>query len=382
MQKSTRFIGCIGIGLLIAGLCGWGLQLASGLFVGSSMTDIFLWGLMIAMFAFMVGFGAGSQLVASAVYLWGKEEWRPLARTAAAVGLACVGAAGVAILADLGAIRNVWAMIVGLNLRSPLAWDMLALTAFIVVSIVQLVVMARGGKSTKAWVIAAGVLAIVLQVVEGLLFSTQTARAWWASPIMPVDFLAVAFVSGAALMLLIACATGAKADLVAWLGRFCAFAIAVHLALALIDLALVAFNGSAVDAGVRAALGDTLWLYVAELLLPAAAMVVLFTVGRSGKASFGVLASVLAIVGIFAHRMMLLYPAYNAPSLYLQLSGTDFTTGPYPVSTGRYLDWDQTFALTTDYVPAPPEWLAALLPIGVAIVAAMVILWALRKIAK
>ncbi len=379
MVKSTRFIGYIGIVLLVVGLAGWAMQLAGGLFTTTGMTDIFLWGLVIAMFAFMVGFGAGAQLVASAIYLFGKDELKPLARTAAAVGLACVAAAGVAILADLGAIRNILAMIVGLNLRSPLAWDMLALTAFIVVSVVQLVMIARDARSTKVWVILAGLCAVVLQIVEGLLFSMQSAHAWWATPIMPIDFLVVAFVSGSALMLLIACVKGAPQTAVAWLGRLCAWAIAVHLVLALCDLGLVALENSPVSGGVLAAIGTQLPLYLCELLLPAAAMVILFAMGRSGKASWGLWASILAIIGIFCHRLMLLYPAYNAPSLYLQLGGA--TTGPYPVSTGRYLDWDQTFALATNYVPAFPEWLAALLPIGVAIIGTFVLLWLMGKMA-
>ncbi len=380
MIKSTRFIGYAGLVILILGIIGWALQLSGGLLAGSGMTNIFLWGLMIAMFAFMVGFGAGAQLVASVIYLFGKEDMKPLARTAAAIGLACVGAAGVAILADLGAIRNILAMIVGLNLRSPLAWDMIALTVFIIVSIIQLIVIARGLKSAKVWVVLAGICAVVLQIVEGLLFSTQSAHAWWATPIMPIDFLVVAFVSGSALMLLVACVKGANKNTLAWISRLCAWAIAVHLVLALCDLGLVALENSAVSGGVLAAIGSQLPLYLCELVLPAIAMIILFATGRSGKQSYGVLASIIAIVGIFCHRLMLLYPAYNAPSLYLQLEGA--TTGPYPISTGRYLDWDTTFALTTSYMPAGAEWLAALLPIGVAVVATFVILWIMKKISK
>lgn len=382
MEKSTRILAGVGIAALVLGLIGWALQLGGGLLAGSAMTNIFLWGLMIALFAFMVGFGAGSQLVASAIYLFGGEELKPMARIAAACGLACVGAAGVAILADLGAIRNIMAMIVGLNLRSPLAWDMIALTAFIVVSVIQLVMIARDSPHVKAWAAIAGIVAIVLQVVEGLLFSTQTAHSWWATPIMPVDFLVVAFVSGAALMLLVACAQKRPASVVAWLARLCAIAIAVHLVLALCDLALVAMEGTPESGGVLAVLGAMWPLYLCELVLPAAAMVILFTAGRKGDTKYGIAAAILAIVGIFAHRLMLLYPAYNAPSLYLTLSGTDAVTGPYPISTGRYLDWNSTFTLGTGYMPAGQEWLAGLLPFGVAIVATLAILWAMGKITK
>lgn len=375
----------VGIALLVLGLIGWILQLNGGLLSGSGMTNIFLWGLMIALFAFFVGFGAGCQIVASAIYISGKTEMYPIAKVAAGIGLACVGAAGVAILADLGAIRNIMNMIVNLNMRSPLAWDMIALTAFIVLSIIELVMMARNASSTKIWVVLAGVAAVVLQIVEGLLFSTQNAHLWWDSPIMPIDFLAVAFVSGSALMLLVACLPcikGIGSDARIWLARFCAIAIAVHLALALIDLGLVAGKGTPESGGVMAALMTYLPLYLCELILPAIAMALLFAVGRKDNRKLDITAAVLTVIGIFAHRMMLLFPAYDAPSLYLQLSGTDFTTGAYPISTGRYLDWDTTFALTTQYAPAGLEWLAALLPVGVAILASVVIFWAMGALSR
>lgn len=382
MERSTRKIALVGIILLVVGLIAWIVQLTGGLLAGSNMTNVFLWGLMIAVFAFLVGFGAGSQFVASAIILSGKEELKPLARIAGACGLACVCAAGVAILADLGAIRNALAMIVGMNPRSPLAWDMIAMCTFIVLSIVQLVMIARDARSVKVWAVLAGLAALALQIVEGLLFSTQTAHGWWATPIMPVDFLAVAFVSGFALILLIACVKGASSKALAWLGRICASAIAVHLVLALIDLCLMFFEGTPESAGILAAVGSNILLYLVELILPFIAMIMLFLPKNRGQKKPAIIASILVIVGIFAHRLMLLFPAYNAPSLYLQLSGTDFTTGPYPISTGRYLDWDLTFANTTPYFPAGPEWLAMLFPIGLALVAAVVILFIMKKLQK
>lgn len=382
MERSTRKIALVGIILLVVGLIAWIVQLTGGLLAGSNMTNVFLWGLMIAVFAFLVGFGAGSQFVASAIILSGKEELKPLARIAGACGLACVCAAGVAILADLGAIRNALAMIVGMNPRSPLAWDMIAMCTFIVLSIVQLVMIARDARSVKVWAVLAGLAALALQIVEGLLFSTQTAHGWWATPIMPVDFLAVAFVSGFALILLIACVKGASSKALAWLGCICASAIAVHLVLALIDLCLMFFEGTPESAGILAAVGSNILLYLVELILPFIAMIMLFLPKNRGQKKPAIIASILVIVGIFAHRLMLLFPAYNAPSLYLQLSGTDFTTGPYPISTGRYLDWDLTFANTTPYFPAGPEWLAMLFPIGLALVATVVILFIMKKLQK
>lgn len=382
MERSTRNVVLIGLVLFIVGAIAWIIQLTGGLLNGSNMTNVFLWGLMIAIFAFLVGFGAGSQFVASIIFLSGKERLKPLGRIAAVCGFACVCAAGIAILADLGAIRNALWMVLGMNLRSPLAWDMIAMTTFIVISLIQLIVIARDGRSIKFWAVLAGLAALALQVVEGLLFSTQSAHAWWATPIMPIDFVAVAFVSGFSLILLIACIRRENDRSLAWLGRICAIVIAIHLVLAVADLCLVLFEGTPEASGILAALGSNILLYLCELALPAIAMIMLFANGkkRANKSFF--IAAILSIVGIFAHRLMLLFPAYNAPSLYLQLSGTDATTGPYPLSTGRYLDWDLTFANTTPYFPAGWEWLAALFPIGFAIVAAVVVLWVMKKIKK
>ena len=361
MSGGEKLVACLGAVALILGAIGWGMQLSGGLIAGSGMTNVFVWGLMIAVFAFMVGFGAGAQFVCSVIYLRGREEMKPFAQVAAAVGFACVAAAGVAILADLGAIRNILAMIVGLNVRSPLAWDMIAMTLFLVLSVIQLVAMARGSSRVKLWAVLAGAAALVLQVVEGLLFSTQAAHAWWATPIMPVDFVAVAFMSGSALLLLVAVVRGENAATIAWLARFSAVAIGVHLLLALADLALVSVEGGPVAGGVLAALAQNALLYATELALPAIGMVVLLALGRTGKPSMCALGSLLAIAGTFAHRLMLLFPAYNAPSLYLTLSGADVVTGSYPISTGRYVDWGTAFAGATDYVPAFAEWVAALL---------------------
>lgn len=74
MERSTRKIALVGIILLVVGLIAWIMQLTGGLLAGSNMTNVFLWGLMIAVFAFLVGFGAGSQFVASAIILRGKRS--------------------------------------------------------------------------------------------------------------------------------------------------------------------------------------------------------------------------------------------------------------------------------------------------------------------
>lgn len=50
MERSTRKIALVGIILLVVGLIAWIMQLTGGLLAGSNMTNVFLWGLMIAVF--------------------------------------------------------------------------------------------------------------------------------------------------------------------------------------------------------------------------------------------------------------------------------------------------------------------------------------------
>ncbi len=234
----------------------WGLLIAVFAFLvgfgaGSQLVgNIFNWGLLIAVFAFLVGFGAGSQLVASGIVLFGREESQRLVLPLQACGLGgAIGAAvavladlgsplhivamllhpnpasplvwdmvaltafivlafgaigaAVAVLADLGSPLHIVAMLLHPNPASPLVWDMVALTAFIVLAFVGLLAVARGWRSRRAWMAVAGVAAVALQVVEGLLFALMGARAWWHSVLEPVDFLVVALVCGLTLAVLL-----------------------------------------------------------------------------------------------------------------------------------------------------------------------------------
>ena len=102
--------------------------------------------------------------------------------------------------------------------------------------------------------IVGAVAAVVLQIIEGMLFALLSARVWWHSVIVPVDFLMVAIVCGFALVLAMATVSGrggsvdAGADSLGAarsLGKLLAVAIIVHVALALAELGMLAIEGTA-----------------------------------------------------------------------------------------------------------------------------------------
>lgn len=361
-----------------AGLAAWIVQLTVGLLVTTSLSNVFCWGLLIGMFAFCVGFGAGGQLVASYIVLSKRSELQRFAVPAQAAGLGGAIGASVAIIADLGSPENILAMLLHLNIASPLAWDMMALTFFIAASVVGLVALARSWKSARIWMIIGAVAAVVLQVVEGLLFALPSARAWWHSVIVPVDFLVVALVCGFALVLAMAVVTGNKASEGLFaahrFSRLFAVAIAVHVVLALAELVVLAAEDTAASQATLDAVMAYLPLYVAELGLPIiAAVLLLVRGGKAGATELGA-AAALAIVGMFAHRLMLLYPAFFAPTLFAGLSNQPSNAWAYPMSTGQYAMTGDAFAMTQAYVPSVVEWASILMPVGCAVAVALVAL--------
>ncbi len=368
---------------IAVGCAAWICQLTMGLLVGSGMSNTFAWGLMIAVFAFLVGFGAGSQFVASYIVLANRKDLMPYVKTAQAVALAGAIGAGVAILIDLGHPAHIMAMITGPNPTSALTWDMIALTVFIVIAIINVIAIARNSKALKFWMVLGLISAFALQLVEGLLFALMEARVWWHSFIMPVDFIVVAVVCGLAIAV-IACALKKdefKPEALHDLSFLLAVAIIVHLVLAVIELAIVCFGGSAADGGALAAIGSVWLFYALELGLPLAAVFVLL-LGKKDPAKSMLIGGVLTVVGMFFHRLMLLYPAFASPTLYVPLSNVASPSWPLPASTGLYNHTGNAFEIAQGYIPNFFEWVSMLLPLGVALAVFLVVIWFVAKVGK
>lgn len=369
--------------LIVVGCAAWVCQLTMGLLVGSGMSNTFSWGLLIAIFAFLVGFGAGSQFVASYIVLANRKDLMPYVKTAQVIALAGAIGAAIAILIDLGHPWHILSMVLGPNPISPLTWDMIALTAFIVIAVIDLIAVARQSKLLKFWMALGLVAAFALQLVEGLLFALMEARVWWHSFIMPVDFIVVAVVCGLAVAVIVCSFTSRdyKSEALHDLSVMLAGAIVVHLVLSVIDLAIVIFGGSAADAGALSALVSALPLYILELALPLAAVFVLLRT-RADQAKNMRIGGILVVVGMFCHRLMLLYPAFGSPTLFVPLSNEPSPSWPIPASTGLYDQTGLAFEIAQGYVPNFFEWAAMLLPLGAALAVFLVGSWFAKKIAK
>lgn len=128
--------------LALVGLCAWVFQQMRGLSV-TGMDNLTSWGTYICMFMLFVGLSAGGLIVASAASVFNIEQFKAIAKPAIALSTACIVAAGLFVLVDLGGIQRVWRMLTGPNFASPLVWDMIVITCYLVLNIAYLYLYTR-----------------------------------------------------------------------------------------------------------------------------------------------------------------------------------------------------------------------------------------------
>lgn len=376
-------LGCL---LCIIGLAGWGYQLTKGMIV-TDLRNPFVWGLYIATFEFFIGASSGGTILFSAAYLFHKDYLKPYAKLAALTSFACVIAAGSIILPDIGRAGRIWQMLLTPNLQSPLVWDVIVLVLYLIFTLVTVCFLFipdskknAGNQEVKkkfegrihAMAVIGIPAVIILNLVTGLLFATQNSREWWNSPILPVDSVALAGALGLALVMIVfALATGKKnfeanKKVYDFMGKVIAVSLLAHFIFTVMELSVLAWSGTAQSKELLGLLFGTYGgLYAVELILPAIAMILFAT--RKGRGSFGIanFMSILVIVGAFAHRMMMLYPAYNSIPFSIPIVGVESYSWPVPISVGEFISGSPTFVTFWNYMPSGVEWAVALLPFGV-----------------
>lgn len=397
MKAKTGFLA---VSLLIAaaGLVGWIIQLNRGLIV-TDMSNMFNWGWYIASFAFLVGVAAGGMIISSSIYLFHAEKLKPFALLASLSAFACACAAGLMVLVDLGAIRNILNIFIHPNFSSPLVWDVIVISCYIVLTLLSVIFQlkarkegegaGKAAKSARTVALVALPFAIAIHTVTALIFATQNTEEWWHTAVLPPDFIAMAVASGGALVLILAIALAGKDRFDEYLGgyriiaKIIAGALAVHFFFVLMELILAAWTGSIETSTLLGLLfGRFGLLYATELILPAIAMVMFFM--KKGTSSKGALltGSILVLIGTFVHRLMLLFPAFGESGMeFSVLTSGGMTSWLYPVSIGRMID-GSAFATMYSYTPTGMEVLVSLLPVGLMLCIIAFVAWKWQVVKK
>lgn len=202
------------VALIISGALAYVHQVQTGLIV-TAMRDQVSWGFYIGNFTFLVGVAAAAVMLVIPAYIY---NWKPIREIVIYGELLAISAIIMCllfVLVDIGRPDRFWHLIPPfgyLNFpRSILAWDVLVLNIYFLINFtVATHILYRafhGRHYAKRFVVPLVLLSIPMAVgihtVTAFLYNGLAARPYWNSSILAPQFLASAFCSGPAILLVV-----------------------------------------------------------------------------------------------------------------------------------------------------------------------------------
>jgi molybdopterin-containing oxidoreductase family membrane subunit len=173
--------------------------------LGSS--NIVPWGMPIVITIYLIGLSAGSLILSSLTYVFGKEEYRPISRIAVFLAIVLIFGAMVGIALDLGRPEKSWRLFMFFvlnNMRSMFAINGILYGGYFLIGIIYLgFIFGEKWKWTRVMGLIAIFWAALVHMGTGAIFGFIAARPIFYSPIKPFEFLAAALVSGLALLMIV-----------------------------------------------------------------------------------------------------------------------------------------------------------------------------------
>ena len=313
--------GGILLALVLLGGVAYTVQSRQGLGV-TGLSREMPWGLYISQFTFLVGIGASAVTVLLPYYVHRQKTFANALILGEIVAVIALSQALLCITVDLGKPSRLLNILLYPAPSSLMFWDCLTLGGYLTLSVVGLAatLFARG-RSPAKWVrglaLATIPWAIGIHVVTALLYAGLAARPAWMTAVLAPRFLATAFASGPALLILLAGALArAKVfdigrEAVERLSIIMTYAAAVSVLLAFLEAFTALYSGIPAAGehleylflGLDGHVGLVAWTYSSWLLLLLALVVLLVPrlrrrQGLAYAATAAVLASVLVDKGL------------------------------------------------------------------------------------
>jgi molybdopterin-containing oxidoreductase family membrane subunit len=197
----------------LLGLNAYAKQLVHGLVI-TDMSDQVSWGVYIANFTFLVGVAAAAVMLVIPVYIYKNEELHDLVIFGELLAVAAILMCLAFVTVDLGRPDRFWHLIPGIGkLNFPgsmLSWDVIVLNGYLLLNVHicgYLIYCRYQGRKPSKWfyipfVFIAMVWAISIHTVTAFLYVGLGGRPFWNSAIVGPRFIASAFTSGPALIIL------------------------------------------------------------------------------------------------------------------------------------------------------------------------------------
>lgn len=202
------------LALIIQGAFAYGHQVATGL-IATNMRDQVSWAFYIGNFTFLVGVAAAAVMLVIPAYVY---RWGPIREIVVFGELLAIAAIVMClffVLVDMGHPERLWHMIpfIGrLNIPSSLlAWDAVVLNVYLIINVVVATHILYCAFVRKDYnhnlvtplVLFAIPMAVSIHTVTAFLYNGMASRPYWNSAILAPRFLASAFCSGPAILLIL-----------------------------------------------------------------------------------------------------------------------------------------------------------------------------------
>jgi molybdopterin-containing oxidoreductase family membrane subunit len=200
--------------IALVGANAWARQLAEGMAL-TGMTDHVSWGLYIANFTFGVGLAAGAVMMVIPAYLYDDHEMHDVTLVGELLAVSAIAICLMFIVVDMGRPERAWHLMPGIGRFnwpvSLLTWDVLVLNGYLLLNLhicgYLLYMRFLGKKPRKRWYLPFVFLsifwAISIHSVTAFLYSGLGGRPFWNSALLAPRFIASAFITGPAFVIVL-----------------------------------------------------------------------------------------------------------------------------------------------------------------------------------
>lgn len=180
----------------------------------TGMSDHVSWGLYIGNFTYAVGLAAGAVMMVIPAYIYRDKAMHNVVIIGEILAISSIVVAIAFVTVDLGRVDRMWHLIPGLGRFhwpiSMLTWDMIVLPGYLLLNahVVGYLLYTRylGLEPNRLWYIPFVFLsifwAVSIHTVTAFLYSGLGGRPFWNTAILAPRFLASAFVTGPAFIIL------------------------------------------------------------------------------------------------------------------------------------------------------------------------------------
>ena len=330
--------------LTVAGFLSFMLSYIEGhQLLGSN--NLVAWGMPIVVAIYLIGLSAGSLILSSLTYVFGKEQYRPISRLAVFLAIVLIFGAMVGIGLDLGRPEKAWRLFMFFvlnNMRSMFAINGILYGGYFVIGLIYLwSIFAGKSKMPRVMGIIAVCWAAMVHMGTGAIFGFIASRPIFYSPLKPFEFLSAAMVSGLALLMIAIVVVFKYArrtydpKIIFSLSRLLLALIVGLVIIVLIDK-LTHLYPPHRESTLWLMTGPFAWVFWGlqvgcAYVLP----LILLTHPRSSKSLKGVLlAAASVVVGIFGERFALVIPGTAEPLPFYpgKIEGMWGAAGVFPIT--------------------------------------------------